>query len=164
MRPIKVALPRAIVGAMHGVEVLVLDVLDSRIREREFVYHDAHGVAKTCVIGASVEDRCLDDQRLLVRELRPAAVDVASPSLRGEIVRESWRPDAIQPTLEPLWARHLEQATATNVALGLSCVNDVDARGLGLPASLVRRARERGTILSVIAAILRDFLAPNATL
>ena len=53
---------------------------------------------------------------------------------------------------EPLWARHLDQATATNVALDLSCVDDVDARGLGLLADLVRRARERGAVVSVIAA------------
>jgi anti-anti-sigma factor len=53
---------------------------------------------------------------------------------------------------EPLWARHMEQAMATNVALDLSCVNDVDARGLGLLAGLVRRARQRGAIVSVIAA------------
>ena len=53
---------------------------------------------------------------------------------------------------EPLWARHLDQAAATNVALDLSCVNDVDARGLGLLANLVRRARDRGTSVSVMAA------------
>ena len=52
---------------------------------------------------------------------------------------------------EPLWARHLDQATA-NVALDLSCVNDVDARGLGLLAGLVRRARERGAVVTVTAA------------
>jgi anti-anti-sigma factor len=53
---------------------------------------------------------------------------------------------------QDLWSEHLDQATATNVALDLSCVNDVDARGLGLLAGLVNRARERGTILSVIGA------------
>ena len=31
-------------------------------------------------------------------------------------------------------------------------MHDVDARGLGLLAGLVNRARERGTIVSVIAA------------
>ena len=51
-----------------------------------------------------------------------------------------------------LWAAHVGDATATNVALDLSCVNDVDARGLGLLAGLVDRARQRGTTLSVIAA------------
>jgi anti-anti-sigma regulatory factor len=50
-----------------------------------------------------------------------------------------------------LWAAHVDQA-ATNVALDLSCVNDVDARGLGVLAGLVDRARGRGTIVSVIAA------------
>jgi ABC-type transporter Mla MlaB component len=53
---------------------------------------------------------------------------------------------------EPVWAPHLDQTTATVVALDLSCVNDVDARGLGLLAGLVRRARQRGTTVSVIAA------------
>jgi ABC-type transporter Mla MlaB component len=50
-----------------------------------------------------------------------------------------------------LWAAHVGQTTTTNVALDLSCVNDVDARGLGLLAGLVDRARQRGTILSVTA-------------
>ena len=53
---------------------------------------------------------------------------------------------------QPLWAAHVDQATATNVALDLSCVNDIDARGLGLLAGLVSRARQRGTIVSLIAA------------
>ena len=53
---------------------------------------------------------------------------------------------------EPLWASHVDQSTATDVALDLSCVNDVDARGLGLLAGLVRRAREHSAIVSVIAA------------
>ncbi len=53
---------------------------------------------------------------------------------------------------QDLWAAHVDQATATNVALDLSCVNDVDARGLGVVAGLVDRARGRGTIVSVIAA------------
>ena len=51
-----------------------------------------------------------------------------------------------------LWAPHVDQATVANVALDLSCVNDVDARGLGLLADLVQRARRRGTIVSVTAA------------
>lgn len=51
-----------------------------------------------------------------------------------------------------LWESHVEQAAAKDVALDLSCVSDVDARGLGLLAGLVRRARRRGTIVSVIAA------------
>jgi ABC-type transporter Mla MlaB component len=46
----------------------------------------------------------------------------------------------------------VDETTATNVALDLSCVNDVDARGLGLIAGLVNRARGRGTIVSVMAA------------
>lgn len=53
---------------------------------------------------------------------------------------------------QDLWAAHLDQTTATNVALDLSCVDDVDARGLGVLAGLVRRARGRGTIVSVVAA------------
>lgn len=53
---------------------------------------------------------------------------------------------------QDLWAAHLDQTTATNVALDLSCVDDVDARGLGVLADLVRRARRRGTIVSVMAA------------
>jgi ABC-type transporter Mla MlaB component len=46
----------------------------------------------------------------------------------------------------------VDEATATTVALDLSCVNDVDAGGVGLLAGLVDRARQRGTILSVMAA------------
>jgi anti-anti-sigma factor len=53
---------------------------------------------------------------------------------------------------EPLWTSHFDQAVATDVVLDLSCVNDVDARGLGVLAALVRRARQRGARLSVIAA------------
>ncbi len=53
---------------------------------------------------------------------------------------------------ERLWALHLEQTAATDVALDLSCVNDVDARGIGVLATLARRARQRGTTVSVIAA------------
>ena len=51
-----------------------------------------------------------------------------------------------------LWASHLGQGAATDVALDLSCVNDVDAKGLGVLAELTRRARQRGRTLSVIAA------------
>ena len=39
-----------------------------------------------------------------------------------------------------------------DVALDLSCVSDLDARGLGVLATLVRRARQRGTTVSLIAA------------
>ena len=53
---------------------------------------------------------------------------------------------------QDLWARHVDEATAAEVGLDLSCVNDVDARGLGLLAGLVNRARGRGTIVSVVAA------------
>jgi anti-anti-sigma factor len=53
---------------------------------------------------------------------------------------------------QDLWAPHLDQAGDTNVALDLSCVKDLDARGLGLLAGLVHRARERGTSISVVAA------------
>ena len=45
MRAIQIALPRGIVGAVDSVEVLMLDVLDARIGQREFVDHHAHGVA-----------------------------------------------------------------------------------------------------------------------
>ena len=82
IRPFQVAAPRGVVRAVHGVEVLALDVLDSRIRQRELVNHHAHGVAEARVVGALVEDRRLDDQRLLVREPRLTAVDVAAPGLR----------------------------------------------------------------------------------
>lgn len=53
---------------------------------------------------------------------------------------------------EPLWVSQLDQSAATEVAVDLSCVSDLDARGLGVLATLVRRARQRGTTLSVIAA------------
>jgi len=53
---------------------------------------------------------------------------------------------------EPLWAAQLDQPAATDVALDLSCVTDLDARGLGVLATLVQRARQRGAVLSVIAA------------
>lgn len=51
-----------------------------------------------------------------------------------------------------LWARHVDEATTAEVALDLSCVNDVDAKGLGLLAGLVDHARRRGTRVSVVAA------------
>ena len=53
---------------------------------------------------------------------------------------------------EPLWASQLDQSAATEVALDLSCVSDLDARGVGVLATLVRRARQSGTSVSVIAA------------
>jgi anti-anti-sigma factor len=53
---------------------------------------------------------------------------------------------------EPLWASQLDESAATDVALDLSCVSELDARGLGVLATLVRRARQRGTTVSVIAA------------
>lgn len=53
---------------------------------------------------------------------------------------------------QDLWAAHVDETSATNVTLDLSCVDDVDARGLGVLAGLVRHARERGTSVSVIAA------------
>jgi ABC-type transporter Mla MlaB component len=62
------------------------------------------------------------------------------------IVRACGRLVLGQGADEPFWSSHLEQATATDVALDLSCVNDGD------PATLVRRARQRGTAVSVIAA------------
>ena len=53
---------------------------------------------------------------------------------------------------ESLWASLLSQAAATDVALDLSCVSDLDARGLGILAGFVSHARRRGTTVSVIAA------------
>jgi anti-anti-sigma factor len=52
---------------------------------------------------------------------------------------------------EPLWASQLDQP-ATDVALDLSCVSDLDARGLGVLATFVRRAQQRGTTVSLLAA------------
>ena len=68
------------------------------------------------------------------------------------VVRASGRLILGHGAHEPLWLSHLDQATSTDVALDLSCVNDIDARGLGVLAALTRRARQRGTTLSVIAA------------
>ncbi len=53
---------------------------------------------------------------------------------------------------QDLWAAHVDQTTATTVALDLSCVDDVDAQGLGLLAGLVDRARVRGTTVWVMSA------------
>jgi anti-anti-sigma regulatory factor len=53
---------------------------------------------------------------------------------------------------EHLWVSQLDHSAATNLALDVSCVSDLDARGLGLLATLVRITRERGTTVSVIAA------------
>ena len=68
------------------------------------------------------------------------------------VVRACGRLIVGQGADQELWAAHVDEATATNVALDLSCVNDVDARGLGVLAGLVNRARGRGTIVSVMAA------------
>ena len=68
------------------------------------------------------------------------------------VVRACGRLIVGQGADQDLWAAHVDEATATNVALDLSCVNDVDARGLGLLAGLVNRARGRGAIVSVLAA------------
>jgi anti-anti-sigma factor len=53
---------------------------------------------------------------------------------------------------EPVWSSHLDVEVGTRVALDLSCVNDVDARGLGVLADLTRRSLQRGVTMSVIAA------------
>jgi anti-anti-sigma factor len=68
------------------------------------------------------------------------------------VVRACGRLTVGQGADQDLWAAHVDEATGTHVALDLSCVNDVDARGLGLLAGLVNRARGRGTIVSVMAA------------
>ena len=68
--------------------VLVFDVLDLRIGERELVDDHAHGLAEARVVGMFIEDRRLDDQRLLICQSRPTSVDVATPGFRGEIVRK----------------------------------------------------------------------------
>jgi anti-anti-sigma factor len=67
------------------------------------------------------------------------------------IVRACGRLILGQGADQGLWAAHVDEK-ATSVALDLSCVDDVDARGLGVLAGLVRQSRERGTTLSVIAA------------
>ncbi len=74
----------------------MLDVLDSRIGERELINHHAHGLAEARVVGVFIEDRRLDDQRLFVRELRLTAVDVSTPGFRGKVVRKPRRPYAIE--------------------------------------------------------------------
>lgn len=53
---------------------------------------------------------------------------------------------------ESLWASQLQQSAAIDVALDLSCVNDLDAQGLGVLAAFVRHARQHGRTVSVIAA------------
>jgi anti-anti-sigma factor len=53
---------------------------------------------------------------------------------------------------QDLWAAHVDRTTATIVALDLSCVDDIDARGLGVLAGLVRRARQRGRTVSIMSA------------
>jgi ABC-type transporter Mla MlaB component len=68
------------------------------------------------------------------------------------VVRACGRLIVGQGADQDLWAAHVDEATAAKVALDLSCVNDIDARGLGLLAGLVDRARARGTIVSVMAA------------
>jgi anti-anti-sigma regulatory factor len=52
----------------------------------------------------------------------------------------------------PTWTSHLDVDAGTSVALDLSCVNDVDARGVGVLADLVRRSLQQGVTMSVIAA------------
>jgi anti-anti-sigma regulatory factor len=53
---------------------------------------------------------------------------------------------------ETLWAPQLVAAGESEVALDLSCLTDVDARGLGVLADLGRRALQRGIKLSVLSA------------
>lgn len=53
---------------------------------------------------------------------------------------------------EAIWLSRLDQGSATDVALDLSSVNDIDARGLGVLAAFAKRALERGMRVSVIAA------------
>jgi hypothetical protein len=44
IRAIQMALPRGIVGAVDGAEVIVLDVLDSGIRHCQLVDHHTHAI------------------------------------------------------------------------------------------------------------------------
>jgi anti-anti-sigma factor len=53
---------------------------------------------------------------------------------------------------DPLWAAHLERAHTADVELDLSCVQQVDARGLGVLATLAQRTVEHGRRVSIVAA------------
>ena len=52
---------------------------------------------------------------------------------------------------EAVWALHLGLDSGSRVTLDLSCVKDVDARGLGVLAGLAGDALERGVPMSVTA-------------
>jgi ABC-type transporter Mla MlaB component len=53
---------------------------------------------------------------------------------------------------ETLWTPHVELANRGTVMLDLAGVTDIDARGLGVLAWLVRRSAERSVAPSVVAA------------
>ena len=53
---------------------------------------------------------------------------------------------------EAIWVAQLEAAGGSVVALDLSCVTDVDARGVGVLAALGRRALHQQIRLSVVGA------------
>lgn len=50
------------------------------------------------------------------------------------------------------WGAQLDSAAGTDVALDLSCVTDLDARGVGMLAEWAGRALQRGRRVSVAAA------------
>ena len=54
--------------------------------------------------------------------------------------------------LEALWARQIEGAGHRAVTLDLACVSDMDARGLGVLASLTRNLAAAGRVVSVASA------------
>jgi hypothetical protein len=58
---------------MHGVEVLVVNVPDPRIRQREPVNDHAHGLAQPRVVGTLVKDGRLQNEGFtcVSRDRRP---------------------------------------------------------------------------------------------
>ena len=85
-----------------------------------------------------------DAQRMVVRALDDG-VDDDRPFLVMEFVRGESLADYLER----------EGRMAIDLALDLSCVNDNDARGLGVLAAVARGARQRGITVSVIAASSR---------
>jgi anti-anti-sigma regulatory factor len=71
---------------------------------------------------------------------------------RGVVVRASGRLVLGHGAQETVWASHLGLDSGGRIALDLSCVNDVDAHGLGVLAGLAGDALQRGIPMSVTAA------------
>ena len=70
-----------VVGAVDGMKIDMLDLLDAGIVQREIIDQDFHGRAEAGSVGSLIEYGGVDNQRLLVLEQGQSSADIAAPGL-----------------------------------------------------------------------------------